>query len=124
MTDEEKAIANGTSVQVKAKTTRKKTDRSQNDDVVMLTGEELKAQTSKNIGELSKASSNSMLQATNRTTTQMLALGVIQSMPQNIADATDLVTDFFDSYDCENLALTLTMDSLPTQTQALMLTGI
>ena len=76
MTDEEKAIANGTSVQVRAETTRKKTDRSQNDDVVMLTGEELKAQTSKNIGELSKASSN--------------------SMPQNIVDATDLVHQWYE----------------------------
>jgi len=124
MTEEEKAIASGANVQTQTRKPRVgKADKVQNVDVVTLTGDELKQQTSQNIGALAKASITPMLNATNRTASQMLAVGVIQSMPQNIADATDYLTDFFDTYDSESLAFDLTMNSLPPQTQQLLTAG-
>ena len=124
MTEEEKAIASGANVQTQTRKPRVgKADKVQNVDVVTLTGDELKQQTSQNIGALAKASITPMLNATNRTASQMLAVGVIQSMPQNIADATDYLTDFFDTYDSESLAFDLTMNSLPPQTQQLLMAG-
>ena len=122
MSEEEKAIASGKDSTATKKPRARKVDKSQNDDVVMLTGEELRAQTSQNIGALASASVAPMLSATNRTATQMLALGTIQSMPQTVADATTLVSDFFDSYDSESLVFDLTMNLCPPQTQ-LMMTG-
>lgn len=112
MTDLEKeAMKQGQS------TEPKKTRKPSNKQSVALTADELRQQTSDQIGALSSSVSNPMMAAIKKTASQKIMLETVQSMPDILADANAGLEDFFGSFEPETLAFDLTMNQLPQSAQ-------
>ena len=112
MTEQEKeAMKQGQS------TEPKKTRKPSNKQSVALTANELKQQTSDQIGALSTSVSNPMMAAIKKTASQKIMLETVQSMPDILADANAGLEDFFGSFEPETLAFDLTMNQLPQSAQ-------
>ena len=116
MTDLEKeAMKQG---QSNAPSSAPKSDKKgKNAKSVALTADELKQQTSDQIGALSTSVSKPMMAAIKKTASQKIMLETVQSMPDILADANAGLEDFFDSFEPETLAFDLTMNQLPQTTQ-------
>ena len=82
----------------------KKTRKPSNKQSVALTADELKQQTSDQIGALSTSVSNPMMAAIKKTASQKIMLETVQSMPDILADANAGLEDFFGSFEPETLA--------------------
>jgi hypothetical protein len=109
MTEQELAAANA------GKSSAPK--KGKNAKSVALTADELKQQTSDQIGALSTSVSKPMMAAIKKTASQKIMLETVQSMPDILADANAGLEDFFDSFEPETLAFDLTMNQLPQTTQ-------
>ena len=116
MTDQEKeAMRQG---QSNAPSTAPKSDKkSKNTKSVSLTADELKQQTSEQIGALATSVTNPMMAAVKKTASQKIMLETVQSMPDILADANAGLEDFFGSFEPETLAFDLTMNQLPQSAQ-------
>jgi len=86
-------------------------------DSVALTADELKQQTSEQIGSLASSVAKPMMAAVKKTAAQKIMLETVQSMPEILLEANAGLEDFFDSFDSETLAFDLTMDQLPQSAQ-------
>ena len=91
--------------------------KGKNTKSVALTADELKQQTSEQIGALSTSVSKPMMAAIKKTASQKIMLETVQAMPDILADANAGLEDFFDSFEPETLAFDLTMNQLPQSTQ-------
>jgi hypothetical protein len=112
MTEQELAAANA------GKTSAPKTDKkNKNTKSVSLTADELRQQTSEQIGALAGSVSTPMMAVIKKTASQKIMLETVQSMPGILADANAGLEDFFDSFEPETLAFDLTMNQLPQSAQ-------
>ena len=103
--------------------TAKKSKKSANTKSVALTADELRQQTSEQIGALSSSVSKPMMAAIKKTASQKIMLETVQSMPDILKDANAGLEDFFGSFDSETLAFDLTMNQLTQSTQQALQTG-
>ncbi len=116
MTDQEKEVMR--QAQSNAPSTAPKSDKkSKNTKSVSLTADELKQQTSEQIGALATSVTNPMMAAVKKTASQKIMLETVQSMPDILADANAGLEDFFGSFEPETLAFDLTMNQLPQSAQ-------
>lgn len=95
----------------------KKSRKPSNKQSVALTADELRQQTSDQIGALSTSVSVPMMAAIKKTASQKIMLETVQSMPDILADANAGLEDFFGSFEPETLAFDLTMNQLPQSAQ-------
>ena len=98
----------------------KKTRKAANTRGVKLTADELRQQTSDQIGSLATSVSNPMMAAIKKTATQRIMLETVQSVPDILADANAGLEDFFASFEPETLAGDLTMNLLPQSAQLIL----
>ena len=110
----EKGVTQPTSQQGAPKKPSKK---AANTKSVSLTADELRQQTSDQIGALATSVSNPIMDAVKRTASQRIMLETIQAMPNILEDANAGLADFFGSFDSETLAFDLTTKQLPQTTQ-------
>lgn len=104
--------------QSSAPATAPKSDKKgKNSKSIALTADELKQQTSDQIGVLSTSVSKPMMAAIKKTASQKIMLETVQSMPDILADANAGLEDFFGSFEPETLAFDLTMNQLPQSAQ-------
>jgi hypothetical protein len=116
VTDQEKEVMR--QAQSNAPSTAPKSDKkSKNTKSVSLTADELKQQTSEQIGALATSVTNPMMAAVKKTASQKIMLETVQSMPDILADANAGLEDFFGSFEPETLAFDLTMNQLPQSAQ-------
>ena len=99
-------------------TTAPKADKKvRNTKSLSLTADELKQQTSEQIGALATSVSKPMMAAIKKTAEQKIMLETVQAMPEILTNASAGLEDFFASFDCETLAFDLTMNQLPQSAQ-------
>jgi hypothetical protein len=95
----------------------KKTRKQNNKQSISLTADELKQQTSDQIGALATSVTNPMMAAVKKTASQKIMLETVQAIPDILADADAGLADFFGSFEPEALAFDLTMNQLPQTAQ-------